>query len=71
MKKSAVCSTKPRSVSTGPPRMTFTTPARDGSWITSAAGITSSFTSRSEKLMFGAGWLTMMPMAPSDECAQT
>ena len=26
--------------------------ARDGSWITSAAGMTLSFTNRSEKLMF-------------------
>ncbi len=70
MKKSAECSTKPRSVSTGPPRITFTPPARVGNWMRSAAGMTSSFTNKSEKLMFGAGWLTTMPMAPSEEWAQ-
>ena len=53
MKKSALCSTKPRSVSTGPPLSTVTSPARGGSWILSAFGITSSFTSRSGKLMCG------------------
>ena len=36
-----------------------------------AAGMTSSCTSRSGNLMLLAGWLTTMPIAPSEECAQT
>ena len=55
IKKSAECSTKPRSVSTGPPRITLTPPALVGRRMMSVAGMTLSFTRRSEKLMFGAG----------------
>jgi len=34
-------------------------------------GMTSSCTSKSGNRMFWAGWLMTMPMAPSDEWAQT
>src|SRR5450759_1247196 len=58
-------------VETGPPWSTWTSSGRTGNSMRSAAGITSSCTSRSGNLMLPAGWLTMMPMAPSLECAQT
>src|SRR6266851_2391507 len=64
------CSTKPRPVSTGPPFSTFMDSAFSGSLIWSAFLMMSSCTSNSGKSMLPAGRLTMMPMAPSDECAQ-
>ena len=48
-------------------------PRRPGAAAGSASScaITSSWTRSSEKLTFLAGWLTMMPIAPSCEWAQT
>ena len=69
MKKSALCSTKPRSVSTGPPFSTVTSPARGGSWIFSAVGNDVELHQQVGKADCAAGWLTTMPIAPSDEWA--
>ena len=52
MKKSALNAARSRArCSTGPPLSTFTAPARAGSSISSVAGMTSSCTRRSEKLI--------------------
>ena len=70
MKKSEECSTKPRPVSTGPPRSTLHALGSRRQADQLSAGMHIELHQQIGKSMFGASLLMTMPMAPSAECAQ-